>query len=260
MAQFNDCWLRIGRARKHRDNLVDAWNRFLEDEPYSSGVEVQDDGTGRIHVMPRGDSLPDVFALEFGEMLYQLRAALDASVYQSAVLDCGKDPPAHAHSLEFPILTRQGTFDEDYVQRKIRPLSSKRKSFIESVQPYNAGRINRTVGILSDWARKDRHRTLHILLSWAANINPLLRIPDGTSLISIDTRRDGFLEKESVIATFRLTGWIPGMNIEANPNLTIDIAIDETPPPDGPTDTLSNRIEFMFLAVEEITSRLAGMN
>ncbi|HEX3684082.1 MAG TPA: hypothetical protein VHU83_16235 [Bryobacteraceae bacterium] len=260
MGQFLTCQERISRARKHRKNLIDTWNRFLEDEPYSSGVAVNDDGTGRIYVLPRYDSLPSVFALELGELLYQLRAALDAAVYQSAILDSGKDPPPDEANLQFPIVTKPANFSN--AGRNIRPLSDKRKAIIESVQPYKTpqiGNFNRAIGILSDWARKDRHRKLHVLMSWAGNISPLLRIPEGTDLTFLNIRGDGLLEKESEIATFKLGGWMRHMNIQANPNLTIDIAIDEIPPQNGPTDSFGNRIEAMFMAVEQITSDLASV-
>lgn len=266
MAQFITCRERIYRAREHRDNLLDAWSRFLKDEPYSPGVQVNDDGTGRIYVVPRYESLPSVFALELGEVLYQLRAALDAAVYDSAILDSSRNPPPNESDLQFPIASSPGKFSK--AERNISPLSDKRKAIIESVQPYRTPKLdsaqavynpNRAICMLSDWARKDRHRKLHVLMSWAGSISPLLRIPDGTELISLDIRGDGFLEKETEIATFKLGGWMPRMHIQANPNLTIDIAIDEIPPQNGPTDTFGNRIEAMFMAVEQITSDLASV-
>jgi hypothetical protein len=143
----------------------------------------------------------------------------------------------------------------------MRPLTKKRRDIIESVQPYNAPALaeeyrvfnfNRTLAILNDWARKDRHRKLHIVGSWASNANPKVRLPDGVRLISLTARGDGFLEHESEIASFQLGGFVPGMKIEANPDVFVDVAVNEVPPPCADNDTLSNRVRAMVIATGAI--------
>jgi hypothetical protein len=260
------CWDRIERADTHRKCLGALWHQFGKDDPYIPRVKVEDDGTGIIWVEGPHRGFPRIFSLELGEMLYQLRAALDGSVYESAVLDSGQDPPPHENRLQFPITPTAIKFKE--ARDGIAPLSHKRRSYIESVQPYNAPELapelmvfnfHRGLGILNDWARKDRHRQLHVIGSWAANISPMLEIPSGVGLIYMVPSDAGFLENESEVATFKLSGWIPGMDIKANPNLTIDIAVDEIPPPCAENDTLSNRLTAIFLSVNCAVSALEGM-
>jgi hypothetical protein len=42
------------------------------------------------------------------------------------------------------------------------------------------------------------------------------------------------------------------MDIQANPNLAIDVVLDEVPPPAADNDTLGNRLKFMVIEVKQI--------
>lgn len=259
---FHGCWLRIERADSHRETFAKTRDRFLEGRPYRAAVQMEDDGTGRILVTIE-DSLPVILALELGEMLYQLRSSLDGCIYQAAILDSGQNPPPDEKHLEFPICATAEDFENS--ARKIRPLSDERKVFIESIQPYNAPELtaqqqsfnfNIALGILHDWARKDRHRRLHLVGAWASGAQPKIRLPEGTSLASMDICKDGFLEDENTVCTFTIGGWVPGMKVEGNPDLTIDITADEIPGPRWDGDTLSHRCEAMIRACKAIVGSI----
>jgi hypothetical protein len=62
----------------------------------------------------------------------------------------------------------------------------------------------------------------------------------------------GFLEDENEVASFRLIGYRPGMKVQANPDLIIDIAVKEIPRPCADNDTLGNRLVSMIDAVKSI--------
>ena len=218
------------------------------------------DGTGRIFIRPKFPALPPIFSLEFGEMIYQLRAALDGCIYQAAILETNRNPPPDEDYLEFPICATPKNFKN--ARRCIAPLPKDVRAFIKSIQPYNAPKtlkpaeivasFNRNLGILHDWARKDRHRQLHLLGAWGSKATPNLRIPDGTVLRSLTVSGSELLKDESEIATFILDGFVPGMEVSANPNLAIDIAVNEVPPQLADTDTLGNRLFNIFLFVESV--------
>ena len=97
--RFFDCRERILRADSHLKASTERWNDFVEDEPYTVSIDVKSDGTGAISVVPMYDQLPTLFSIELGEMLYQLRAALDSLVYQAAIYDARQDPPPNAQQL-----------------------------------------------------------------------------------------------------------------------------------------------------------------
>lgn len=259
---FEGCRDRIVRAIAHREALGKIWNDLTHEDLYDVLVDVQNDGTGTILVKPAHD-LPASCALELGEILYHLRAALDGSVYQAAVIESGQDPPPHENRLEFPVCTNPGDFQN--AARKIQQLSQKCRNFIQSVQPYNAPKLspqltilnmNRNLGILSDWARKDRHRQLHVVASWASNASPKILLPPGATLRYMRVSGDGFLEHQNQIATFRIDGFVPGMEVKANPDLMIDIAVDEIPGPCADNDTLGNRLTKMIMTVTVVVNTI----
>jgi hypothetical protein len=266
LLEFEGCRERVRRAKAHREIMAKAWREIGEAEDfYSVGVRMKDDGAGTIWVVPHvPESFTSFFALELGEMLYQLRAALDSCVYHAAILETGKNPPPDENHLEFPIYRKRREYSNNEA-RVLGPLIKKRRDIIQSVQPYNAPKLapedrvfnfNRALDILNEWARKDRHRTLHVVGSWASNLSPKIRCPAGATLKSIKTTGSGFLDNKDVIATFRLSGYKRGMEVQANPDLDIDIAVQEAPPPCADTDTLGNRLLAMLKATTVIVDSI----
>lgn len=257
---FRSAWDRIYRAEGHRDEFWRLWKEFCEDDPYTTSLHIEDDGAGTIHVFHQYDTLPNVFSFELGEMLYHLRAALDSAVYGCAVSKSGQDPPPNYDALEFPVRTDPDKFKS--ARWHIAPLSDECQRIIESVQPYKIVpdlrsdylvlSPHRAFGILNDWARIDRHRRLHVVGSWATHRNPQLLLPDGCELENLFVTYDGFLEDDDLLATFKLRGFVRGMDVKANPDLAIDVAVNETPEPCADNDTLDMRLRTMFAYVKEI--------
>ncbi len=261
LLEFETCRQRIYRAKTHSEAFAKFWSGIEPDELYSTIISVDSDGAGGIWIEPRLESLPETLALELGEFLYQLRGALDACVYAAAILESGHDPPPDEKNLEFPICDSPDDFKK--AGWKIRPLTKKRRDIIEAVQPYNAPalepelrvrNIHRTLAILNDWARKDRHRKLHLVGSWASHASPKLRVPSGVQIVSLSASGDGFLEHQSKVTSFQLADWHPDMRIQGNPDVVIDVAVDEIPPPCADNDTLGERVTSMIIWVKGIVN------
>jgi len=260
--RFDDARQRVSRAKAHNNALAKAWDDITAKDPYSVVIRMEDDGTGSMFVTPQYSSEAITeFALQLGEMLYQLRSALDACVYKAAIINTGKNPPPDEENLEFPICASKAAFKN--ARCKIRPLSKKHRDIIKAVQPCNAPKniaphemiysFNRALGILHDWARLDRHRKLHILGSWVSTLSPEFEYPAPCRVAHVNLTASGFLlEKENHIVTFKLTGYSRGMKVRGNPHLGIDIAVDEGPPPVADNDTLGNRVRAMLKACETI--------
>lgn len=249
---------RIKRAKMHQKEFGRIWNEFLsQDEPYVVSVVVDPAGAGTIYVY--ANRLPsEQLSLEFGEMLYQLRAALDSLVYELAIIDSGQDPPPNPQKLEFPIRTSKASFD--HVADKIEPLSDQHRTMIESIQPYDLGdkadgmRLTaETFDLINDLARKDRHRSLHVTASWGANRNPMVEVFSDTCKVEwVKPTADGLLEDDDVVARFQISDWVPETKVEANPNLTIDPMIEELPPPSSDEDTLNVKVRTMFAVLQVV--------
>jgi hypothetical protein len=259
MRRFEGCRLRIKRADAHRKRIAELWNEAGKAEDlHAAIVSVNDDGIGEMWLRTiHGPDLMDAISLELGEMLYQLRATLNGCIYQAAVFKSKRNPPPDEHLIEFPIYDCRREFKKRAPQR-LSQIPSDLADLVERVQPYNTPKLapelmvfnfNRAIGMLSDWARKDRHRRLHVVGSYIVRTSPKLRLPEGVTLESIRVAGSGLLVDQGKVAEFRLSGYKPGMKIQANPDAAIDVAVDEVPPPCADNDNLSNRMEAMFMTL-----------
>ena len=252
---------RLERAKVHNSEFGRIWNDFVhgdESEPYYPILQIQDDGEGVLYV-DVSDAFPgEQLALHFGEMLYQLRAALDSLVYEVAIIDSGSNPPPDSEKLEFLIRGSEDSFDQS--AWKIAPLSDQHRQMIRSVQPYDvAGRgkgealVARTFKELNDLARKDRHRGLRIVNAWVSNKNPLVDVPPGATLDWLKVTPDGLLDDSGELARFKVSGAAdPHAEVQANPNCAFDVTVEDAPPPADDEDTLAARARTMIACVSVV--------
>jgi hypothetical protein len=243
----------------HSQKFGEVWNSFIkEEEPYYPVVTTDDEGEGTIFVRASESFPGEHLALHFGEMLYQLRAALDSLIYEVAILDSGENPPPKEEHLEFLIRDSEASFDN--AAWKIKPLSDQHRAMIESVQPYDVEKrgeaeqlVAGVLNELNDLARKDRHRGLRVIASWVSNKNPSIEtVPPGCSLEWLKVTEDGLLKEEGEVARFKIRGWLPEYELEANPNCAIDVAIEDAGPPFHDGDTLFARTRMMIACVSEV--------
>ncbi len=234
---FDTCWERVERAELHRQALIKIWNDLKSDDIYSSETEVDENGNGKffIRTIKRDWLLPA--SLQLGEMLYQLRSALDSCVYDAAVLEFNQCPPPNDEQWNFPICATPAKFNN--LVRRMKKLPDNLRRLLESVQPYS-GSIGRseeiewdlglTLGILNDWARIDRHRKLHLVGTAISNGNLSFISPHGSGIESCDFQSGEFLlEHNSEIARFKIRHYVPGTKVLMNAQFTFEIVVDEAP-------------------------------
>ncbi|MBB1031265.1 hypothetical protein G6027_10270 [Dietzia sp. SLG310A2-38A2] len=108
------------------------------------------------------DPFPIEVALAFSDWAHQLRAALDAILYQLAVKDSGQNPPPGESRLQYPLATNRAAFDRE-ARRRLKHLSTVSIAAIERTQPYNipTKEHGHALWWLHEVARIDRHRLAH---------------------------------------------------------------------------------------------------
>ena len=232
MDPFEGCWRRIRRADAHRVAFTRCWDAFVRHESYCIFIEEDGDRAGgEVRIVRREPYDVTGFALYIGEMLYQLRAALDGAVYDAAVVVSGASPPPDAEKLQLPIGNNSKHFTE-LASRYLRPLTTQLRNYIASIQPYNAksddDTLNIHLGILNDWARKDRHRRLHVVGTVAYPWANVTIDPPGI-ITSQVAHQPNIMEGEETLITFSAQNWESGVNVHFDSDFTFDIAIDEEP-------------------------------
>jgi len=164
---FPSARAKIDRARQHLDCLQDEIRRFLDSHPYRVVIE-RDREAGELHVVYYPDGTPDpAWPLIVGDIMHNLRSALDHVVH---------DLSGGADMTEFPIYAdvcdfyrveryRHTVPARGFGLHKIRAVSDNRAwFFIEGMQPYNAGKnaYRAALWVLHELNNIDKHRTLHV--------------------------------------------------------------------------------------------------
>lgn len=225
--RFEGCWNRYERALAHKEAAAREWSAFLGEEPYDARLSAIDDN-GRFEMwIEQRIPVPPVISIEFGEYLYNLRAALDYLAFAVSVADSKQDPPPGEELIQFPIYdTEKSWMTNEY---RIESFSDKHRSWVKAVQPFMGDKSPRHYLLpwLNDLARKDRHRQLHVAGAYIAEAAPMVDAPNGAAVPFEEVEPVAFVEGDTVIARFQVVPFSAGDEVEANPNLALDVEIEE---------------------------------
>lgn len=241
MPLFIDAWKRIERARKHGLAFKGECERIINPEAYTTIPEMNSDWTrGTVKAVTNVIRENDI-SLELGEFFYQLRAALDAAVYQVAVMQHGSEPPPNENRIEFPICPTPDAFNRNPVSKP--PFPQRLRDWIETIQPYNTAKtasmkyaaLNRKLQIIHDCARKDRHRRLHIVAAVPTALDWEFQIEGPGRVTFVNPVPGNFLENECVFLEFGFEGSTKTetTNIKLATAVAIEAAFPEVPVPPG---------------------------
>jgi hypothetical protein len=81
MGEYRTARARLKRAAVHGETLSARWNAIPNEDLFTVHPMVNPAGQGRIRLIAN-KPVPEEFSLLLGEMLYQLRSALDAAAGQ----------------------------------------------------------------------------------------------------------------------------------------------------------------------------------
>jgi len=245
---------RLDRSVEHFEALRVVWEEHLSTNPHAVGVEVDADGNGRI-VFTRLREAPVSLSLILGEFLYELRAALDNTLYAVAILDSGLNPPPKASALEWPICVDEKAW-RSHRDRRLNQLSTEIQDALYAIQPFQAEYPSwNCLRILNDMARMDRHRAFHFVTSFASNgwMRHDADLVKDLEVYPCPVPRDGTL------ATFRWLGDFPITQdyLDGGTEFDIEVIGVELGPGPGinedvrPWGTLEKRLRALHRAVTE---------
>ncbi len=256
---FSACRERIDRANSKAQFVIDQWKSLHENNRPKTSLK--DKGDGRHIICVTSPSIPSSLALELGEVLYQIRAALDNAVYASCVCDCTNDFTKYERDIGFPVCATPKSF-KDRVEHKC--LDKKRIQILRTIQPFYTDNMPNefkfrcyswAFHVLNEWAKIDRHRRLHVLT--AAFFDPSISFTFGKQVVIANPTlyKIQFLEGETDIGELTIInphGTPTTMDTETNSIFDIEIGIKEPPLPLVQEDTLTHRLNTIFEASRAI--------
>jgi hypothetical protein len=220
---FAHPWARLDRAGEIADRMVEIWNQFLTDHPYSASLVGEGNGVFILRVH-EDTAPPQEFAVAVGEWINHLRSALDYTMWATAAHVSGKVPPPNQGQIQYPIYESGAVWERNL--HRLSALADHHRSMLLTMQPFNSDPDANYLGWINRIARSDRHRQLSRMTGHLAELQPALAAPEhcevtlqwGERVIS-----DGYADA----ARFVVRPWDQEMHIEANPRMGIDPEIEE---------------------------------
>ncbi|MDE2734093.1 MAG: hypothetical protein OXI72_06845 [Gemmatimonadota bacterium] len=147
LVTFEGVNAKVARADNGLTSLKDEMNRFCKELWRSVNREIREDTDEQIWIY-RGETpkVPLGWSVRIGEILYNLRSALDHLVWQLVLIN-GQTPGQYN---SFPIVSDKSKWDKEK-SRKLKGISQKDEEMIRRLQPYTGG-INLPFDVSAFWA------------------------------------------------------------------------------------------------------------
>ena len=153
--------LKVNRAHDQTRVLADAEAAYVYAEPCPYRVlrAVKADFTEHVHYLRLDVEVPLAFSILLGEIVYNLRSALDQCIFQLSLDNTGVEKKVTM----FPIFARNGEYRKKGAWR-IKFIGDGPRTLIESLQPYpdRILPIHHSLLDLNNLANADKHRAVHL--------------------------------------------------------------------------------------------------
>jgi hypothetical protein len=220
---FDACWERLDRIASHRSNLAEIWNDFIDGHPYDFALVHEGAGVYVLEVHQTAP-MPAVFAVEFGEWLYNARACLDYIVWATSAFVSGQLPPPDEGTLQYPVYDSRDAWTRN--EYRLKHLASHHRQMLLHMQPFNSDLDANYLGVINRLARIDRHRRLTISTAYLAALEPVLRVPPGART-TLQWGQRVLVDGHARVALIRVTPWAEGDEVSVNPRIGIDPEVAE---------------------------------
>jgi hypothetical protein len=162
--------LKIDRATVHIEEFKLGESRYTATQP--DAISQQPDSAPKLQFT---EAPPPCLAVIAGEVIYQLRSALDHLAFDIVKLNPNKVvlPDKWEGRCQFPLLSQIPTkgnpamtlspLPRDHFDNSLPGISDNAFTLIESLQPYHGGDGPTQLGIIGALSNVDKHRHLHVI-------------------------------------------------------------------------------------------------
>jgi hypothetical protein len=168
--------LKIQRARKHLIELETASAAFVSSRPVRFKVDtIESDGGRSFNFQMHMDAVPDELGAIVGDIIHNLRAALDLAAAE-AVRSAGGDDK----KVSFPFCDGEEDLDGMIKRRNFDKAGAEAVALLRTLKPYRDG--NLALRVIHDLNIHDKHRALVPTAMSAAS--PVVRMWDDDGTIN----------------------------------------------------------------------------
>lgn len=232
--------LKLQRADQQLKTLKGEIAVFLDGDPYEPAVQFRRirgarearcvmDFTIRMIVKKPCDPM---WSIIIGEIVHDLRSALDHSVYQ-LVIHATDKPPAEDVRTQFPIFLDPSKFKKHGLDM-LAGVNRKAVGLIETLQPFSTGERDRSpLWHLNKLSNIDKHRTLHLTGGTVESFN--FSFPPIVNAGRIDKRisEQGAFEHNTIVVEGRMFSDQPMLGtgeVKVKAEIAFDIVFDQRTP------------------------------
>jgi hypothetical protein len=132
-------WAKIGQAERHCERLTELYNRYRVAEPFHVEAEPTGEADRVAYRLRLTEPMPLEIPLIVGDLLHNLRSALDSLVYEMTTRAAGRRlKPEEERACQFPIAPDPATFEDFFTRNGIRNWITPHylRDVIRSVQPF----------------------------------------------------------------------------------------------------------------------------
>lgn len=253
---MHDAFVRIERAKRGVERLHETVE--TTDTSDTHKVVTESDGEGHVRLIARVfKPPPEEWRLAIGDILVDLRSALDYATYALAAKHTSQVPPPDERGIEFPIAESPDWF-RTRGKRKIRHLNAPAQTYIESVQAYQPGYGGNlsALRILNELAGLNKHRFVPVIWHVLASTTVHTTISGATIEDFVAHKIDGELKNNAVLATFRMIAAEGYAQVQIQPSIATHIAFEPGPPAFGME--VVTTLGAIGGAVEDVVTNLAA--
>jgi hypothetical protein len=170
---------KLAWAQTHIDALTERTKAYLASKPYDLSHTVDERRGDQVLAIARVEPIPAEWSLVLGDIVHNLRSALDALVYALARAHLGRTPTdTEARQIQFPIVDRPDQWEGE-CKRWLRHIAPAAQLLIERCQPYHDAnpREVHLLAALRDLSNIDKHRHLIVTLGIAETTRVEIRVP-----------------------------------------------------------------------------------
>lgn len=164
---------KVERAKEHSRDLQLAVKHFFDTRPYVVKTKDNTSTRQRIYYVAEVKPVPLLVAAIAGDVLQDLRSALDYIAYRAVSVGLGMEPPK-PWEVEYPIADDAAKYP-DLRNRKVKGARQDAIDAIDATKPYKGG--NDTVWRIHKLNNIDKHRLLLTVGSAyrSVNIGPMMQ-------------------------------------------------------------------------------------
>jgi hypothetical protein len=203
----NDARRKLEWADRHIADLLAALDEFRNGDRYTISPQKRIEfRESRVIVstwtLDRMDPLPASWPLEFGDIVHNLRSALDLTIWQVTAPVRPAMTERQHREIAFPIALSAEDFD---TSRMMPFLDEPTKDALRAQQPFvhNERKPSRdALWTLSQLSNRDKHRALPIVATVSHEAKVMVKPDLGGGVIEFPTK--GALDRGSVVVTFAM--------------------------------------------------------